>query len=309
MIVSRYPALVALMVLAQTGCPKKLPVKAPPPPVDGARLTGVWMGTLRDQPALRAFRVVRLLYQLKAHQATGKLTGSFAFRGALSTAYRGTLLCNKKPRAELKRAANIAHGHFDRRRVTWTLGDLAVDGVKSCAFRFPMAKTCTAHALRSGGLRLRCGKLQVDLHRVAMTGVWAWDEERTDQAGDTVKKHQRFHLVQQGGDVTGFADDVRVHLSQDGQRYKCNGRLQYTQQSRFRLNGQLTGLTVRLRVVSTLRRTGPCAGKHTLPAELVGTWKPFEDRLELPLTKAGRKLRRMPGLRPVGAPLPPRPTH
>ena len=149
---------------------------------------------------------------------------------------------------------------------------------------------------------LRCGALKVHLRRVAVTGVWAWEEQRTDQAGDSILKQQRFHLVQRGAELTGFADDLQVNTSRDGQRYRCNGRLQYTQQARHQLTGRLTGLTVRLRVVSTVRKTGPCASERTLPSELVGAWKPFENRLELPLTKDGRTLRRLPGLLPVGAP-------
>jgi hypothetical protein len=137
---------------------------------------------------------------------------------------------------------------------------------------------------------------------VQVTGVWAWDDERTDRAGDTLIQRQRFHLVQRGAEITGFADDLRGFISQDGQRYRCNGRLRYVQQVRHQLTGRLTGLTVKLRRVSTLRRSGPCAGDHVLPAELVGTWNPFEGRLELPLTARGRKLRRLPGLRPLGAP-------
>ncbi len=256
-----------------------------------------------------AHREVRVLYQLKAHPTTGKITGSLAFRGALTTAYRGALQCNRKPRAELKRAATISHGRFDTRRLQWTLGELKQDGAAGCAFRFPMAKTCTAVPSPSGGLRLRCGVLKIHLRPVAVTGVWAWEEERTDQAGDTILKRQRFHLVQSSGVLTGFVDDMRVHISRDGQRYRCNGRLKYTQQYRHRLTGRLAGLTVRLQVVATLRKGGPCASERTMPAELVGTWKPFEDRLELPLTREGRTLRRLPGLKPVGAPPASRPPN
>jgi len=264
------------------------------------------MGTLRDRPAPGVHREVRVLVQLKAHVATGKLTGSFAFRGALTTAYRGDLLCNHKPRATLKRAADITHGRFDKHRARWTLGEVKQDGAKPCAFRFPMANSCTVEPRRAGGLGLRCGGLRVNLRRAAVTGVWAWDERRTDQAGDTLVNYQRFHLVQRGDDLAGFADDHRVHISQDGERYRCNGRLRYIQQTRHRLTGRLAGLTVRLRVVSTLRQTGLCAGAHTLPAELVGSWLPFEDRLELPLTPEGRKLRRLPGLQPTVVPPSPR---
>jgi len=296
--------LITVLVLG-AGCPRRVPVERPAPVLDGARLTGVWMGTLRDRPARGEHREVRVVYQLQAHVATGKITGSFAFRGALTTAYQGALLCNRKPRATMKRAADIAHGRFDTLRAGWTLGDLKQDGANPCAFRFPMSKNCTVQPLRTGGLGLRCGGLKLSLRRVALTGIWAWDQERTDRAGDKIVKRQRFHLVQRGTDLTGFADDIRVHVSQDGQRYRCNGRLRYAQQTRHRLTGRLTGLTVRLRVVSTLRQLGPCAGKRTLPAELVGAWKPFENRLELPLAPDGRKLRRLPDLLPVGAPRPP----
>lgn len=308
MIAARHTGLLITVLLLGGGCPRQVPVKRPAPVLDGARLTGVWMGTLRDRSGPREHREVRVLLQLQAHVATGKLTGSFAFRGALTTAYQGALLCNRKPRATLKRAADIAHGRFNTRRARWTLGEVKQAGAGTCAFRFPMAKTCTAQPLRSGGLGLRCGGLTLDLRRVVVTGIWAWDQERTDQAGDRIVKRQRFHLVQRGEDLTGFADDISVHVSRDGQRYRCNGRLRYTQQLRHRLTGRLAGLTVRLRVVSTLRQRGPCAGEHKLPAELVGAWKPFENRLELPLTPDGRKLRRLPGLLPVGAPRPPR-TH
>jgi hypothetical protein len=301
---ARHLIILVSILLLSGGCPRRAPVKRPLPVLNGARLTGVWMGTLRDRPALGEHREVRVLYQLQAHIATGKLTGSLAFRGALTTAYRGELLCNRKPRAELKRAADIAHGHFDSHRARWTLKEVKSDGARHCAFRFPMAQTCTALPLRSGGLGLRCGGLKLALRRVDVTGVWAWDEERVDRAGDTVVKRQRFHLVQRGTDLTGFADDIRVRVSQDGQRYRCNGRLRYAQQSRHRLTGRLSGLTIRLRVVSTIRQRGLCEGAHKLPAELVGAWKPFEDRLELPLTQGGRKLRRLPGLLPVGAPRP-----
>jgi len=290
------------MLLLGGGCPKPAPVQRAAPILNGARLTGVWMGTLRDQPAPRVHREVRVLFRLEAHVATGKLTGTLAYRGALTTAYRGSLLCNRRPRAELKRAADLSHGRFDHHRASWTLGEVKQGGAKTCAFRFPMAKTCTAQPLRSGALGLRCGGLKLNLRPAAVTGVWAWNESRTDQAGDTVVRRQRFHLVQRGRDVTGFADEIRVHQSKDGQRYRCNGRMRYTQQSRHGLSGRISGLTIRLRVVAPLRQRGPCAGDHTLPAELVGEWKPFEDRLELPLTKGGRKLRRLPGLLPVGTP-------
>jgi hypothetical protein len=279
-------------------------VKRPPPVLNGAQLSGVWMGTLRDRPVPGVHRELHVLYQLKAHVATGKLTGTLAFRGALTTAYRGRLLCNRKPRAELKRAADLTHGRFDLHQARWTLGEVKQDGAKPCAFRFPMAKNCTAQPLGDRRLGLRCGGLKLDLRPVVVTGVWAWNESRTDRAGDTVVKRQRFHLVQRGPDLTGFADDLRVHLSKDGQRYRCNGRMRYTQQSRHRLKGRLSGLAIRLRVVSTLRQRGPCAGTHTLPAELVGSWKPMKGQLELPLTQGGRTLRRLPGLLPVDAPRP-----
>lgn len=303
---ARHLIFLVPILLLSGDCSRRAPVNRPPLILDGARLTGVWMGTLRDRPAPGEYREVRVLYQLQSHVATGKLTGSLSFRGALTTAYRGELLCNRKPRAALKRAATIAHGRFDQRRARWTLGEIKQDGARTCAFRFPMAKTCTAQPLRSGELGLRCGGLKLNLRRIAVTGVWAWDEKRTDRAGDTVVKRQRFHLVQRGHDLTGFADDIREHISKDGQRYRCNGRLRYTQQTRHRLSGRITGLTIRLRVVSTLRHRGLCAGDHALPAELVGAWKPLENRLELQLAGDGRKLRRLPGLLPVGAFRPPR---
>lgn len=304
MAVTRHPGLWALILLLGAGCPKPKPVKRPPPVLNGAQLSGIWVGTLRDQPTKGVHREVRVLYQWKAHVATGKLTGTLAFRGALTTAYRGDLLCNRKPRATLKRAADISHGRFDLHRARWTLGEVTQGGAGPCAFRFPMSKTCTAAPLRTGKLGLRCGALKLSLQRVAVTGVWAWDERRTDQAGDTIVKRQRFHIVQQGDDLTGFADDQRTHISQDGQRYRCNGRLRYTQQARYGLTGRLAGLTVRLRVASTTKQRGLCAGNRSLPGVLVGSWKPFEDRLDLPLTKGGRKLRRLPGLLPTGAPPP-----
>ncbi len=304
MLRARTIGLMVTILLFGGGCPKRAPVKRPPPELNGARLTGVWMGTLRDQPAPGVHREVRVIYQLKAHIATNKLTGTLAFRGALTTAYRGQLLCNRKPRAELKRAADITHGNFNLHQARWTLGEVKQDGAKHCAFRFPMAKTCTAQPLRDRGIGLRCGGLKLSLQPVVVTGVWAWNESHTDQAGDTVVKRQRFHLVQRGLNLTGYADDIRIHLSKDGQRYRCNGRMRYTQQTRHRLTGRLSGLAIRLRVVSTLRQRGPCAGNHTLPAELVGAWKPFEGQLELPIARGGRKLHRLPGLLPVGAPRP-----
>jgi len=285
------------------GCPKRTHTPRPRASLEPGRITGHWVGVARGRAAPGIHRLLRVLYRLKAH-SSGKITGSVELQGTLRATARKKLLCIGKPTATIHRTAEIAHGKLGKKLLYWKLAPPRAGGSKPCAYRFPSALECTARPA-VGRLALRCGALALSLRPARVTGVWVWNERRTDRAGDSITKRQRFHLVQRGDTVTGFADDIRVHVSRDGQRYRCNGRLRYTRQARHRLEGRLSGRNLSLRVISTLSQKGPCQGTLTLPSPLTGQWKPFEGRVELSFTEGGRMLRRLPNLRPVGIGEPP----
>lgn len=286
------------------GCPKRSHLPRPQASLEPARLTGHWVGVKRGQVAPGIHRILRVLVRLNVHRA-GTITGSIELQGALRGTEQTKLRCNGKLTATIHRIAEIAHGKVGKKQAHWQLAEPRAGGSGPCAFRFPWARQCTVRPGVGEALALRCGSQALALHPARVTGVWAWDEQRSDRVGDTVIQRQRFHLVQRGDAVTGFADDIRVHISRDGQRYRCNGRLRYTRQSRHRLEGRLRDRALSLRVISTLSQRGPCQETLSLTSPLTGQWKPFEGRVELSLPDGGRLLRRLPNLQPVGVGQPP----
>ncbi len=303
--------LTALALSLALGCsanaPVRHPARAAPARLAASTLTGVWVGSLRDRPTPGIHREVRVVSLLLAHPTTGKVTGSFSLLGAISTARQELLACSRKTRAQLRLTASISGGRFDSRMARFTLAEQTWAGDKSCGFHFPLGSSCAAIPGAAGTLKVRCGALALDLRRTSLTGVWTWGEERTDPAGDSFASRQRIHLVQRGKTLEGLLFETLTHRSNDGQRYRCNGRLAYVQRARYRLAGSLAGLSVNLRVVSTLRSKTPCARTTTPPRKLVGAWKPMDDRLDLSQNPSGHELRRLPRLTPVLPPERPRP--
>lgn len=289
------------VVLAALSCrPAVAPSSAPGPRASasrgGADLTGLWVGSRRDQPERGLRRAGTLLLDLRSG-SQGSLGGSLELRGELGSV-RGsegeTVRCAPKPQAVVTRTAAITGGRAAGGRLRLQLAKPDDAGEVACGARFPLGERCDGRGRADGSLELTCGGETVLARRVNLTGTWVFDEEQADRSGDTVVQRLRFHLVQAGDRLTGTVDDIRVHVSGDEQNFRCNGRLRYDRQARHRLEGKLQGRQVELRVVGSVPKSGPCQGELKLPDALSGQWKPLEDHLMLKIGDDERSLWRRP---------------
>lgn len=274
------PLALAVLLTAPTGCHPTRGARGPLQTFNSRTLTGSWIGERLDQPAPGIQRATTLWLELEARD-DGTLGGHLHLQGALGSGIARTLMCVSDRRALLTRSAALRQGRFAKRSATWQLADLKLSGEKRCQGRFPLGARCQAEATGAGLLRVRCGEQTLPLRPVSLTGTWAWDEERSDRSGDTVIHRLRLHLAQDAAAIRGYLDDIRVRISGDGQRYRCNGRLRYDRQARHHVQGRLRGHRLSLQVTRTVPKNGPCQGRVELPPVLNGTWNPLQNKLTL----------------------------
>jgi hypothetical protein len=261
--------------------------------LDAEQLSGIWVGVRRDAPDAGIRRATSLLLELEA-DVKGGVGGSLELHGALGTGAERKLSCTKKRRARLALQAKLTQGRYETKSAQFRLGTPKADGEKACRHRFPLGQTCQAEVGEGRTLRVRCGQMELPVHRARLDGVWVWDQERTERSGDTIIRRLRLHLTQATDRLRGFIDDIRVRISNDGQRYRCNGRLRYEQQARHEVRGRLRGRRLTLDVRASVPKRGPCQGRVALPKSIAGTWEPLDDRLTLKVSGDERVLWRRP---------------
>lgn len=292
------PALLLVLAAAAPACRPAAGTRTPPPrPLAEDGLEGLFVGVARDEVAPGIRRSTMFLIDLRPDKS-GRIAGRLELRGALGAerAADGTTVpcAAGKPRVAVNRRATIEGGRLSGRVATLPLQGASLEGPAACAGSFPLAKACTVRQGSAGALQISCGGPTAPLRLARLTGTWVYDEERADRSGDTVVQRLRIHLRQSGTQVTGVADDIRVHVSGDGQRYRCNGRLRYDRQASHRLRGELRGRDLQLKVESSVAKRGPCQGDLTLPPAITGEWKPLEGYLLLKLGDDERTLWRRP---------------
>ncbi len=278
---------------ASLGCRPATGTRSAKLRLDAEQLSGIWVGVRRDAPDSGIRRATSLLLELEA-DVKGGVGGSLELHGALGTGVERKLACNKKRRARLALQAKLTQGRYQAKSSQFRLGTPKADGEKACRHRFPLGQSCQAKVGEGRTLRVRCGQVELPVHRAQLDGVWVWDQERTERSGDTIIRRLRLHLTQATDRLRGFIDDIRVRVSNDSQRYRCNGRLRYEQQARHEVRGRLRGRRLTLDVGASVPKRGPCQGQVGLPKSISGTWEPLEDRLTLKVSGDERVLWRRP---------------
>lgn len=281
-----------------SGCPPR-GGRTAPRGLDAPGLTGTWVGDRLDTLGAGVHRRTAVRLTVRA-DGQGGLGGELAVRGTVDAGPGKRLDCAPRSAAVVKRVATMTVGQYRPSLARFRLAEPSLEGVRGCARHFPFGRAaeraCLLRPADSGAVQLRCGGFALRLRRTSLTGVWAWDEHRGDRTGDTLREHLRLHLTQHGDRIVGFADDIRVRVSGDKQRFRCNGRLSYARQGRHELRGRLRGLRFGLEVRQTRASRGPCQGKLTVPGTWQGIWDPISDRITVTLGTDKRTLWR----RPVG---------
>jgi hypothetical protein len=290
-----------LALVLMGGCVARPGPGAPKAELKPRLLAGTWIGEVRSPRQAKIIWTIRSLWQL-AVDGKGRIQGKVLRQQGLHTGYQGVLPCNKKPWALSTRRAPIKSGLLKAgkaRTARFVLGTPKVGGHKGCAGVLPWSAQCAIRALPRGRLAVRCGGVKETLRRASLTGVWIWSEQRTDRAGDTRIWRQRYHFQQQGRAIRGFLDDTQVLKSNDGQRYRCNGRLMRSQQVRHALTGQVRGLTIQVTLRDKVKKRALCPGEEPPGPTLQGTWDPLQGTVVLEAENVRRTFKRLPGARPA----------
>ena len=89
------------------------------------------------------------------------------------------------------------------------------------------------------------------------TGVWDW-VLRAEEGGNVRVEQEEWHLTQTGATVAGYYDRAITVISTDERLFRCNQQLSFTRFTRVRIQGSVTGKTVRLDEMDYEARPGPC---------------------------------------------------
>lgn len=282
-----------------SGCRTPSGATSPTVRLDRRALAGTFVGEANGPPRGQVIWAIRTLWRLTVDDK-GKIQGEIRREQQLHTGFEGALPCNHKPWALTTRRARIRAGRLiGTREARLELDTPSAKGHLACAVVLPWSARCRIHALPGGRLVAQCGEIRELLRRVSLTGVWEWSEQRTDRAGDTRIWSQRYHLWQKGRAIQGVLDDIQVVKSNDGQRYRCNGRLMRTQQFRQRLVGLLKGLDVEVTLRDRIQQRSLCPGEEPPGPTLQGTWDPLKETVVLEADNTSRTFRRLPGARPA----------
>lgn len=271
----------------------------------GSDLAGLWAGVRRDEPTGGLYRSTALLLDLRS-DPSGAVGGTVEIRGELAAKHGEegkTVPCSQTPGVAVTGTGTITAGRLTKGGAWFNLAPPQLSDPAACGSSFPQQSRCELRGMPDGSALLSCGTLEIRLRRISLAGTWVLDDERADQSGDMATWRLRLHLRQSANKITGVADHIRLNVSGDEQRFRCNGRRRYDRQARHQLRGQVSGRQVHLDVGDTVQKVGPCQGQLSLPPTLSGTWKPLVDRLVLKVGEDEHSLwRRPPSLGSGGVP-------
>jgi hypothetical protein len=72
-------------------------------------------------------------------------------------------------------------------------------------------------------------------------GTWTWESRTTIPTGDEKFEREEWHLVQEGGRVTGYYDRAVRQVSTDGNAYRCSNTTDFRVLTRYRIAGEVRG--------------------------------------------------------------------
>jgi hypothetical protein len=75
-------------------------------------------------------------------------------------------------------------------------------------------------------------------------GLWTWEHRGPLPSGDEKVEREEWHLVQEGGSITGYYDRAVHQISTDGHAYRCSAALDFRVTTRYQISGEVRGSQV-----------------------------------------------------------------
>ncbi|MFH1130215.1 MAG: hypothetical protein V1754_02700, partial [Pseudomonadota bacterium] len=195
--------------------------------------------------------------------------------------------CNGLSFYELK-ARTLMHGEFVDNG--WTLKAVRhLNFAGPCGQLAPVGIECHLSLSRDSELIANCDHNKLVLEKskerplplaVALgdpsevTGVWTWHMRSTDKERDVKIENETWQLVQKQKHVRGFYDRTVTIRSADNRRFSCNNGMEYTNTTRFQIEGKMEGRVLHIREVSYKAQPGPCETGERVLDEYKGILSP-----------------------------------
>jgi hypothetical protein len=74
-----------------------------------------------------------------------------------------------------------------------------------------------------------------------VSGLWVWEHRGPAPDGDQKMEREEWHLMQDGGRITGYYDRVVRQVSADGHAYRCSMALDFQIGTRYQVSGEVRG--------------------------------------------------------------------
>jgi hypothetical protein len=75
-------------------------------------------------------------------------------------------------------------------------------------------------------------------------GLWTWEHRGPLPSGDEKVEREEWHLVQEGGSISGYYDRAVHQISTDGHAYRCSAALDFRVTTRYQIQGEVRGSQV-----------------------------------------------------------------